>query len=74
MPSASTSARSARRGVTRSASSASPGSASHPEAIARVSAPVGLDIGSRTAAEIGISIAAELVRARAHAVRERATR
>ena len=41
-----------------------------PGAMERISAPVGLDIGSRTAAEIGISIAAELVRARADA-RER---
>ncbi len=39
-----------------------------PAALARISAPVGLDIGSRTAAEIGISIAAELVRARARAM------
>lgn len=32
--------------------------------IARISAPAGIDIGSRTAAEIAISIVAELIRAR----------
>jgi len=37
------------------------------DAIARIHAPIGLNIGSRTAAEIAISIAAELVQARAQA-------
>jgi xanthine dehydrogenase accessory factor len=32
-----------------------------PEALERVHAPVGIDIGSQTVAEIAVSIAAELV-------------
>lgn len=36
-----------------------------PEAIAAIRAPIGLDIGSKTPAEIAISIAAELVAVRA---------
>jgi len=36
-----------------------------PDAIDRISAPVGLDIGSRTAAEIALSVVAELVARRA---------
>jgi xanthine dehydrogenase accessory factor len=41
-----------------------------PEALyAKLSAPVGLDIGAETPAEIGVAIAAELVRVRRHADR-----
>ena len=38
-----------------------------PDALARVSAPVGLDIGARTPEEIGISVVAELIAVRRNA-------
>jgi xanthine dehydrogenase accessory factor len=43
-----------------------------PERLAEVHAPIGLDIGARTVEEIGVSIVAELIQARARIAAERA--